>query len=554
MKHSAQKVSSKVTNWEWVLAGVAVILYLLLAFIRYPVIGHDGALQLNWIYQFTNQVHEGNWYPRWMHDSFGGFGSPTFYFYPPLPYFIGSLASLVYGFRADAHDLYHIVHIAGTALCFWTSSTFFRKLTPKISRASFAALLYTFAPYRMLDIFVRNALGESIAFAWLPVLLLGLYYLSQDSGTYSSSFYKGVLITSLSVALLLITSIPVAVIGSLLGVLYLISSERKLRLTIGAVLGSVLGLGLAMFYLLPLLEYYPLVHTEYLWSIFDWKGKGFALLSLLGGHEPSSIIINLFTLLLSVLIVIRWVRSRKEASISSSWLLLFAILSFIVQLPWLASLLWENPLFKAIQLPFRWNLVISFLLGACYVLYQDRWIRAFAVTAIVVSIGLLGFSLQKEVRRTASKSEVYREAPEYLPKTVPLTPEEASSLSEEWGSPVLKNKLTKNQSLLSVPVSDSLIVGADALITFRSFYWPTLRVRANTKLLEPHSDSLGLLQVQLTKGIYDPELVTIRSAQEKAGLIITLISVLLYILISFWMRTVKRRYKESISTGAVSVS
>ena len=44
-----------------------------------------------WYSNFSSQLWKGEFYPRWLADMNGGFGSPTFFFYAPVPYYLTAL-------------------------------------------------------------------------------------------------------------------------------------------------------------------------------------------------------------------------------------------------------------------------------------------------------------------------------------------------------------------------------------------------------------------------------------------------------------------------------
>ena len=49
---------------------------------------------IDWVWsdQFTTELAKGHLYPRWFPLANGGAGSPTFYFYPPLAFYVSGLA------------------------------------------------------------------------------------------------------------------------------------------------------------------------------------------------------------------------------------------------------------------------------------------------------------------------------------------------------------------------------------------------------------------------------------------------------------------------------
>jgi uncharacterized membrane protein len=55
---------------------------------------HDLLNHVTWLQHFSKEFSEGIWYPRWLAGTIFGYGSPTFVFYPPLVYYIGSALRL----------------------------------------------------------------------------------------------------------------------------------------------------------------------------------------------------------------------------------------------------------------------------------------------------------------------------------------------------------------------------------------------------------------------------------------------------------------------------
>src|SRR5258708_34242921 len=82
----------KSARWIFLIAIILQIIFPLI----YPVVGHDASVHLNWLEQFPKLFRDGNLYPRWMPDSFWHFGSPAFYFYPPLTYWCAGFISYIF--------------------------------------------------------------------------------------------------------------------------------------------------------------------------------------------------------------------------------------------------------------------------------------------------------------------------------------------------------------------------------------------------------------------------------------------------------------------------
>lgn len=56
-----------------------------------------------------------------------------------------------------------------------------KEITKNNNMAIIAGILYIFAPYRLTDMYIRNALAELTSFTFLPLVFLGLYNIFEYS-------------------------------------------------------------------------------------------------------------------------------------------------------------------------------------------------------------------------------------------------------------------------------------------------------------------------------------------------------------------------------------
>ena len=56
---------------------------------------HDSWLIGSWATQFSSLFRAGVLYPRWLPQSFDNLGAPTFYYTPPLAYWLDALVSAI---------------------------------------------------------------------------------------------------------------------------------------------------------------------------------------------------------------------------------------------------------------------------------------------------------------------------------------------------------------------------------------------------------------------------------------------------------------------------
>jgi len=134
---------------------------------------------------------------------------------------------------------------------------------------------YLFAPYLLVTLYVRHALADFSAFAFIPLAFWGLYHAAKGGR------YPFILIGALSLALLLLGSNPVALIAFsalllLLG--WLAYAGRSWRALLRGLCCLALGLGLAAFFWLPALAERNFVHLSRLMEGYLSYGHHFVYL------------------------------------------------------------------------------------------------------------------------------------------------------------------------------------------------------------------------------------------------------------------------------------
>src|SRR3989344_2960644 len=167
---------------------------------------------------------------RWARDSSLGFGQPMFVFYGQSPYWLGQLF-VFSGFQIiDSVKITFILSLVLSGLAmFLLARNFWGDKGALIS-----ALFYIYAPYRAVDVWVRGALPEALAFIFFPLIL---YFLET----------KRYLLLSGSLALLLIThNLSLYMFLPFLGLWWLLRS-RDLKV----IHSGLLALLLSAFYWLP---------------------------------------------------------------------------------------------------------------------------------------------------------------------------------------------------------------------------------------------------------------------------------------------------------------
>lgn len=140
------------------------------AFCDFVIGGHDLMFHLARILALGQSIEAGNWWNPIEYNMVNGYGYATPLFYPQLFLY---LPALLYNMAIPVHICYQIyvvcINIATCLICYWCVY----KLCKDRDIALFGAFLYIFSAYRMADVYVRAAVGEFTAMAFLPLLVYG---------------------------------------------------------------------------------------------------------------------------------------------------------------------------------------------------------------------------------------------------------------------------------------------------------------------------------------------------------------------------------------------
>lgn len=165
---------------------------------------HDDT-QVVRVQQMGKALADGQFPVRWVSDLGYGYGYPLFNYYAPLPYYVGGVLNLL-GFSplVATKFMFEIGII--------TAGLFMFLLVNRISGALngvISAMVYQYAPYHALDIYVRGAVGEFWAISLLPLVVLGIIQVSpfmlQRTASTKNIPYHGLLVGGIGYAALILS-------------------------------------------------------------------------------------------------------------------------------------------------------------------------------------------------------------------------------------------------------------------------------------------------------------------------------------------------------------
>ena len=249
--------------------------------------GHDLGIHLEYQHFFAAQLRAGDWYPRWLTGLNRGLGSPIFFVQYPLPYFaafvVERLSPVSFAPYSETRSL-GIVIVLATVLAGLLMYEWCKGFAERRSALA-AALLYLILPYPLsIDLFHRTALGEYVALAWLPLVLLSY----DRSAVRGSRFPLG---AAVGFALLLVSHLFTGILFAPVLLMYAACRATRttyLRAVVAAVLALGLGTCLAGVYVVPALVEGQYFHLEELIRVqgpnFDYRNQLFPFTNELLGH------------------------------------------------------------------------------------------------------------------------------------------------------------------------------------------------------------------------------------------------------------------------------
>jgi hypothetical protein len=214
---------------------VAVVALLPIVIYGFPN-GADLANHLRFALPFHEAIQSGHFHPGWLAESNYGLGDPRFRFYPPGLYYLLSAARTVTGgwFSANIVAFILLSILGGAGAYFWARTL----CRPKI--AMWAGVFYVLAPYRLNELYQASLLSEFAACSILPFAFAFVERVCRKKTVIDIAGLGA------AFALLILTNLPLAVIGSIsLAAYALLRIERKYFLATVARLGLAVIIGLA---------------------------------------------------------------------------------------------------------------------------------------------------------------------------------------------------------------------------------------------------------------------------------------------------------------------
>lgn len=366
----------------------------------------DGGVHLPRMGAYFKAVADGHMPVRWAGDLNYGYGLPLFNFMYHTPYLVSTalIASgvpLILAFKITL------------ALSFLLSGIFMYEFTREWlgdrKAALFITLFYQFAPFRLVEILVRGAIGGIYSYSFLPLVLWGVVKVAKNP-----SFFV-MAVTAVATALLIISHNSLSLVFFGVIALFSVWFYRKTKTIVPIAVALVWGLALASFYWIPALGEHKYTYGDLFMTdlykthfppLINFFLPNFTNMETLRTAEIS-VQLGLFhvvSIIAALLGLMRGVFGRSEKRIIWFGLLLVGVSLFFMQ-P-ISLFLWERISFlRQFQFPWRFLALASFGTAivslATFSLVRRKIYRAVILLLVIVTTAFYwyppqGFDIVRE--------------------------------------------------------------------------------------------------------------------------------------------------------------
>lgn len=513
--------------------------------------GNDAVQHYEFAQQVVDAIRGGELFPHFAGNSNHGFGDVGLRVYPPLSYYALAITYFAFGdwYAASIAVFFLIFLIGGIGVFLWSREFF------DLNSSLAAAAIYTFAPFHLNEIYNNFLYAEFAAGAVLPFCFLFLTRVIRDSNL------RNILFLSISYAFLIITHLPITIIGSIAFAIYAVAMIRLSSFARYASLGVsvVVGLLLSSFYWVRMITEMEMVkHSQPRFFANIWSYNENFLLSartftdfMNDGQSlwfGDLMLAATIAICIPAIFVLRRSENWKNVGVPMAALLAAAI---VFATP-ISYLIWNNlPLLQKVQFPWRWlniaTLAASVVAGAGSVTivrctrHANIDAKALALAAAILPFVFLSafvvrapyFSSRSEFAdraKTLSEGETFegwwpvwakREA---FSRKEKIDASERNATVEEW---------------LPTKRSFSVDEGAAGSVSMSTFYYPLWFASVDGKPIATEVSDDGVIVLQIPNQRVHVELNFVEPTLVRVSIWVSAIAWFLVIGILFFLYTRK---------------
>jgi hypothetical protein len=490
---------------------------------------HDD-LQVMRQFQMEKCLLDGQFPCRWSPDMGKEYGQPMFNYYSVFPYYFGMFFRLFgISFIVTVKIMFGLSIILSGFFMYLLSKEFLSKTGAIVS-----TILFIYAPYRAVDVFVRGALSESWGITFFPIIFYFIWKLIKEKKT---SWFLGLIISFCFLFqthnITTLTFTPLAFCWAIFCA-YKLKKYQNLKYFIFSFVWAIL---LSSFFLIPAFLEKNLVNIDALKSgYYDFrnhfanKSQLFTLRfwgygSSAGVNSNMSFQIGwphwwlLFGLFIQ-LIISKFIKTKHKKDISTIGFFIFFTLIYTFLIHQRSLFIWETlPLMNFIQFPWRLLGIVVFcisIVGGFFIDFFDfvnKKIKNIILFLIIILAIAFNFSYFRPERYSPKMTDQEKLSgiewerqtngafEDYLPITAKTPPTE-NAPSQPWfeennAGVISQYRKRSNFWRFTVEVNED-----NQKIIIPIFDFPNWEILANNAKLDSQYNENGLIEISLNKGKY----------------------------------------------------
>lgn len=488
---------------------------------------------------YYEAVSHGSLFPKIFPNMANGYGYAADLFYPSLlllPYVFLRFLNLTY---IQSYYGYQTLIVLATFVISYKAGS---KILKDSQSGFLFSLVYTTATYRLVDQFIRGALGETLAFAVMPIVLLGAYSIFVEE--------KDTWITlGLGMFLLIQAHMISAFLAAIfIGLTFLYKLAKKqliFRIVINLFKATILGFLSSSYVLLPILEQVNDIKFNFMSSKGIWpSGLKFSPLTLFNnslantsgnwGDLGPGIGIVLLTFL--ILGTITFSKLEKQTKLFLSIGILLSILSTNI-FPWIYL---KSSWLSFIQFPWRILLFSTLFLSlalSTWLVTKKKILNTFIIVLLIITASFSSNVMYNFENKDASKIDNTTYS-SYAPQAIGGGLEYLTAgtdykfLEENFAD----NSIWTESYTLQLDSKTFNKFNYDNQITYNdaSFVIPKVYYLGYTLLIDgnpaPYFNKNGLVACKLTKGVHKISIEYTGTNLQRVSLAVSFFSLLFIVI------------------------
>lgn len=389
--------------------GCAVMLPVLFRGLPY---GNDLVHHYQCAYSYYEGMLAGDFYPSWSAVRNLGYGGMELRLYPPVSHYsLALFYFVVQNWHISVWLTVTFFSILGSFGVYWWA----RELMSK-QNAAFAGGIYALMPYHLNQLYNTFFFAEYVGSAVLPFSFLFVYRVAKRGKPFD------IIGLAAAFALLILTHLPLTVIGSICLLIYglsLLEQQRFLSQLVKLAVGVTSGLALSSFFWTKVLQERDLIAKtgvyndtwiDYRWHFLFTPFQTMTDEVQIKIYENATYFYDQLFLCSLILVIfcaipfVVWTKGKEERNFNGVWVI-FGTAVFLT-MP-ISRFLWDNVFFlREVQFSWRWLAIVGMaaaILSASKFNYLIRWFQTKKRPAALIITGsifaVIFFSATKVVNK-----------------------------------------------------------------------------------------------------------------------------------------------------------